>query len=1206
MDGNTAAAYVSYAFTDVAAIFPITPSSDMAERVDEWAALGRKNIFGQPVKVVEMQSEGGAAGAVHGSLQAGALTTTYTASQGLMLMLPNMYKIAGELLPGVFHVSSRVVGANAISIFGDHSDVMGARQTGFAMLCENSVQQIMDLAGVAHLSAIKGRVPFLNFFDGFRTSHELQRVEALEYDELARLLDRNALNAFRRNALNPDHPVLRGTVQNSDIYFQQREVANRYWDDLPEIVEGYMAEIARLTGREYHLFNYYGAPDAERLIIAMGSMCQTIEEVVDYRNAQGQKLGLLSVHLYRPFSVKHFLEQIPRTVQKIAVLDRTKELGSLAEPLYLDVKSAFYASGRHPVIVGGRCGLGGKDVTPSHIDGVFGNLKADRPIDNFTVGIVDDVTHHSLPPGEDIATTLPGTTSCKFWGLGSDGTVGANKNAIKIIGDKAKMFVQAYFAYDSKKSGGITISHLRFGDRPIKSPYLITQADFISCSQQSYVDKYDLLAGLKPSGTFLLNTTWTPQELDENLPAAMKQYLQRQQIEFYTINAVKIAQDLGMGVHFNVIMQAAFFQLARIIPSEQAIRYLKDSADSSYGRKGGDVVAMNQAAIDQGAAAVVKIEVPEAWGRAAESPEGLPLSPAALRRAQPDVPAFITNILTPMERQAGDKLPVSAFRELEDGAFPLGTSAYEKRGIAINVPQWLAGSCSQCNQCAFVCPHACIRPVLASAEEMAGAPQGFIAKPAKGAQGLHFHLAISPNDCTGCGNCAQVCPSKVKALEMQPLATQAHQDAIWEYAIHLSPKKNPMNPLTVKGSQFEEPLLEFSGACAGCAEASYAKLVTQLFGDRLVVANATGCSSVWAGSPPSVPYAKNRRGHGPAWGNSLFEDNAEYGLGLLLGASQVRQQLAEKIEAAARLTTSEEFQAACREWLANQDHGQGTRERADRLIAALEQLPDKNALLREIYENRDFLPKRSQWLFGGDGWAYDIGFGGLDHVLASGEDVNVLVFDTEVYSNTGGQSSKATPAAAIAKFAASGKRTRKKDLGLMAMSYGYIYVAQIAMGADRNQTLKAIAEAEAYPGPSLIIAYSPCINHGLKLGMGFSNEEAKRAVECGYWALYRYNPQLQDAGKNPFTLDSRMPTGSFREFLMGEVRYFSLIKKFPEQAEALFAKTEQDAMDRLERYRRLAGLEAGKDRARKAEGREPYAKPCRECGAAVCECSAAD
>jgi pyruvate-ferredoxin/flavodoxin oxidoreductase len=1167
IDGNAAAAYVSYAFTEVAAIFPITPSSDMAERADEWSALGRKNIFGQPVKVVEMQSEGGAAGAVHGSLQAGALTTTYTASQGLLLMIPNMYKIAGELLPGVFHVSSRAVGANAISIFGDHSDVMGTRQTGFAMLCESSVQQVMDLAGVAHLSAIRGRVPFLNFFDGFRTSHELQTVEALEYEELAGLLDRNALNSFRRNALNPDHPVLRGTVQNSDIYFQQREISNQYWERLPEIVEGYMDEISKLTGRAYHIFDYHGAPDAEQVIVAMGSMCQTIEEVVDYRNAHGEKVGLLTVHLYRPFSAKHFLSRIPKTVKRIAVLDRTKELGSLAEPLYLDVKAAFYGSEHQPEIVGGRCGIGGKDVTPSLIDGVFQNLMRPEAKDHFTVGIVDDVTHHSLPVGRDIETTLPGTTSCKFWGLGSDGMVGANKNTIKILGDKAGMYVQAYFAYDSKKSGGITVSHLRFGKSPIKSPYLITKADFISCSQQSYVDKYDLLEGLKPGGTFLLNTMWTAEELDRRLPGEMKRSIQKNGIEFYTINAVEIAQRLGMGSHFNVIMQAAFFRLTGIIAPERALEYMKASVVASYAHKGGNVVEKNHAAIDEGATAIVKIAVPDAWGEAGDDVD------CALQ----DVPAFVSNILVPMNRQKGNDLPVSAFRELEDGTFPLGTSAYEKRGIAVNVPEWQMDSCIQCNQCSFVCPHACIRPMLVSEDEMAKAPQGFLAKPANGAKGMYFHMAISPLDCMGCGNCVEVCPSKPSSLTMQPLESQAEKYALWNYAMQLEPKKNPLNVLTVKGSQFEQPLLEFSGACAGCVEASYAKLVTQLYGDRLVVANATGCSSVWAGSPPSVPYAKNHAGHGPAWGNSLFEDNAEYGLGMLLGAGQLRGQLAEKIETAMQCQASEEFKTAALDWLANQDKSEDTRQRADGLIAALNNVSVKSDLLRDIYENRDFLVKRSHWLFGGDGWAYDIGYGGLDHVLASGEDVNVLVFDTEVYSNTGGQSSKATPAAAIAKFAASGKKTRKKDLGLMAMSYGYIYVAQIAMGADAKQTMKAIAEAEAFPGPSLIIAYSPCINHGLKIGMGKSHSEAKRAVEAGYWSLYRYNPLLKDEGKNPFVLDSKMPTRNFREFLMGEVRYSSLLKKFPEQAEDLFAKTERDAMDRLEQYRRLAGQDSTRD-----------------------------
>ncbi|MBP2628032.1 MAG: pyruvate ferredoxin/flavodoxin oxidoreductase [Firmicutes bacterium] len=1160
MDGNGAAAHVSYAFTDVAAIFPITPSSNMAENADEWAAQGRKNIFGQTVEIVEMQSEGGAAGAVHGSLQAGALTTTYTASQGLLLMIPNMYKIAGELLPGVFHVSARVVGANAISIFGDHSDVMATRQTGFALLAESSVQQVMDLSAVAHLSAIKGRVPFLNFFDGFRTSHEVQKIEVLEYDELASLLDREALNQFRRGALNPDHPILRGTVQNSDIHFQQREVSNRYYQALPEIVEGYMAEITKLTGREYHLFNYYGAQDADRMIIAMGSMCETIEEVVDHLNANGEKVGLLNVHLYRPFSIEHFLKYIPRTVKKIAVLDRTKEMGAFAEPLYLDVKAAFYGLSFQPEIVGGRCGVGGKDIIPSHIQGVFENLKASQPKDNFTVGIIDDVNHTSLPYGLDIDTTALGTKACKFWGLGSDGTVGANKSAIKIIGDHTDMYAQAYFAYDSKKSGGVTISHLRFGKQPIKSPYLINKADFIACHNQSYVYNYNVLEGLKKGCSFLLNCKWNKAEVESNLPAAMKRYIFENNINFYTIDAVGIAQEIGLGGRINMIMQSAFFKIADIIPLEDAVKYLKEAVEKSYGNKGEKVVAMNNAAIDKGVESIVKIDVPVSWKNAQDEVANVE-----------EKPAFIENILLPMNRQDGDKLPVSAFVGMEDGTFPVGTSAYEKRGIAINVPEWLMDNCIQCNQCSYVCPHAVIRPVLANESEMAAAPEGFTAKAAIGAKDLSFRMAISPYDCTGCGNCAQVCPSKEKALQMKPLDTQLKQAALWDYAMTITPKANPVNAFTVKGSQFEEPLLEFSGACAGCGETPYAKLVTQLYGDRMMVANATGCSSVWAGSAPSVPYTKNYRGHGPAWANSLFEDNAEFGLGMKLGVKQLRNQLAIDIEKASKLTLSEEFTQVCEEWLANKENSEGTRARADKLIATLEQVKGTDTLLNEIYNNKDFLVKRSQWIFGGDGWAYDIGFGGLDHVLASGEDVNVLVFDTEVYSNTGGQSSKATPTAAIAKFAASGKKTKKKDLGMIAMSYGYVYVAQIAMGADKNQTLKAIAEAEAYLGPSLIIAYAPCINHGLKQGMGGSQLETKRAVDSGYWAMYRYNPELKDTGKNPFTLDSKEPTTDFKEFLMGEVRYSALKKQFPEMAEDLFEKTEQDAKERLATYKNLAG-----------------------------------
>ncbi|WP_312421654.1 pyruvate:ferredoxin (flavodoxin) oxidoreductase [Anaerospora hongkongensis] len=1159
MDGNTAAAHISYAFTEVAAIYPITPSSPMAEHVDEWVAQGRKNIFGQPVKVVEMQSEAGAAGALHGSLQAGALTTTYTASQGLLLMIPNMYKVAGELLPGVFHVSARALAANSLNIFGDHQDVMAARQTGFALLAESSVQQVMDLSAVAHLAAIKSRVPFLSFFDGFRTSHEVQKIEVLEYDELGKLVDQDALNAFRRRALNPDHPVVRGTAQNPDIYFQEREISNSYYEAIPEIVEGYMAEISKMTGREYHLFNYYGAEDADRIIVAMGSVCEAIEETVDYLNSKGEKVGLLTVHLYRPFSLEHFFKYIPKTVKKIAVLDRTKEPGSIGEPLYLDVQSAFYGKEWQPVIVGGRYGLGSKDVIPSHIVPVFDNLKLDKPKNRFTISIVDDVTFTSLPAGQDIDTSTPGTTACKFWGLGSDGTVGANKSAIKIIGDYTDMYAQAYFAYDSKKSGGITVSHLRFGKQPIRSPYLINKADFVACHNQSYVNKYDVLQGLKRGGIFLLNCIWNEQELEEKLPAQMKRYIADNNIQFYTVDAVKIAQELGLGGRINMIMQAAFFKLANIIPVETAVKYLKQAVEQSYGNKGQKIVDMNNAAIDQGISAIVKVNVPAAWSSVQDE-----------AAAAAEVPAFIKNILIPMNRQEGDSLPVSAFVGMEDGTFPAGTAAYEKRGIAIDVPEWQIDKCIQCNQCSYVCPHATIRPILVNGEEAQAAPAGFTVKPAIGAKDLSFRLAISPLDCAGCGNCAQVCPAKEKALIMKPLESQLEQAPLWDYAMQVSPKANPANPLTVKGSQFEQPLLEFSGACAGCGETPYAKLITQLFGDRMMIANATGCSSIWGASAPATPYTTNHRGHGPSWANSLFEDNAEYGLGMYLGVKQVRTRLAADIEAALQLPVSADLKAALQAWLDNKDNGNNTRAIADNIIGLLEAEAAGHALLQSIYENKDFLVKRSHWIFGGDGWAYDIGFGGLDHVLASGEDVNVFVFDTEVYSNTGGQSSKATPAAAIAKFAASGKSTKKKDLGMMAMSYGYVYVAQISMGADKNQTLKAIAEAEAYPGPSLIIAYAPCINHGLKVGMGNSQLEAKKAVDSGYWSMYRFNPTLKEAGKNPFTLDSKEPTADFREFLMGEVRYSSLKKQFPEQAEQLFAKTEKDAAERRESYKRLA------------------------------------
>ena len=1161
MDGNTAAAYISYAFTDVAAIYPITPSSTMAEVVDEWAAQGQKNVFGQTVKVLEMQSEAGAAGAVHGSLQSGALTTTYTASQGLLLMIPNMYKMAGELLPGVFHVSARALAASSLSIFGDHQDVMATRQTGFALLAESGVQEVMDLSAVAHLSAIKGRVPFINFFDGFRTSHEIQKIETLAYDDLAKLIDYDAVTAFRNRGLNPDNPVVRGTAQNPDIYFQTREAVNSYYEALPGIVEEYMNEINKLTGRKYGLFNYYGAPDAEEIIIAMGSACETIQTVVEKLNAEGRKVGLLAVHLYRPFSIKHFMAAVPKTVKRIAVMDRTKEPGSFGEPLYMDVRGAFYEAEISPLIIGGRYGLGSKELTPSEVLAVFENLTAAEPKNNFTVGIVDDVTNTSLAVTTSLDTTPASTKSCKFWGLGSDGTVGANKSAIKIIGDHTDMYAQGYFSYDSKKSGGITVSHLRFGHEPIRAPYLITFADFVAVHNQSYVDKYDVTAGLKKGGTFLLNCNWSMEELETHLPGNIKRYIAKNAVNFYTIDAVKIAQEIGLGGRINMIMQSAFFKLADIIPLADAVKYLKEAVDHSYGLKGQAILDMNYAAIDRGVDAIVKIDVPAAWADAAGDAN------IAVTGNE-----FIDNILTPVNRLEGDNLPVSIFNKNVDGTFPSGTSAYEKRGIAINVPEWQMDKCIQCNQCSFVCPHAVIRPVLMTEAEAANAPQGLEYKDAIGAKELKFHMAISPLDCTGCGNCAQVCPAKEKALVMKPLESQLAKTAHWDYTAHqVTAKPNPMNKNTVKGVQFEQPLLEFSGACAGCGETPYAKLVTQLVGDRMMIANATGCSSIWGASAPSMPYTTNSKGHGPSWANSLFEDNAEYGLGMYLGVKQSRERVAEMVKAALAAEIPADLKAAMQDWLDNMDVSEGTRERAEALTAVLEKYQDQCDKCAALYKEKQFFVKRSHWIFGGDGWAYDIGYGGLDHVLASGENVNVMVFDTEVYSNTGGQSSKATPAAAIAKFAASGKKTKKKDLGMMAMSYGYVYVAQISMGADKNQTLKAIAEAEAYDGPSLIIAYAPCINHGLKAGMGCSQLEAKLAVDCGYWATYRYNPALKEKGENPFVLDSKEPTADFREFLLGEVRYSSLLKQYPETAEALFAKTEQDAKERLNNYKRLAG-----------------------------------
>ncbi|WP_010234928.1 pyruvate:ferredoxin (flavodoxin) oxidoreductase [Clostridium arbusti] len=1165
MDGNTAAAHIAYAFTDVTAIYPITPSSPMAEHVDEWAVQGRKNLFGQTVKVMEMQSEAGAAGAVHGSLQAGALTTTFTASQGLLLMIPNMYKIAGELLPSVFHVSARALATKSLNIFGDHQDVMAARQTGFAQLAEGSVQEVMDLSAVAHLAAIKGKVPFINFFDGFRTSHEIQKIEVIDYEDLRPLLDMDAVKAFRDNALNPEHPVTRGTAENPDVYFQGREASNKYYNALPEIVENYMGELSKITGREYHLFDYYGAADAERIIIAMGSICDAIEETIDYLNAKGEKVGILKVHLFRPFSVEHFFKYIPKTVKKIAVLDRTKEPGSFGEPLYQDVVTSFYHSDMKPVIVGGRYGLGSKDTVPSDILAVYENLNAATPKNGFTIAIDDDVTFTSLPTTEKIDTTPEGTKACKFWGLGSDGTVGANKSAIKIIGDHTDMYAQGYFAYDSKKSGGITISHLRFGKKPIKSPYLINTADFVACHNQSYVYKYDLLDGLKDGGNFLLNSIWTPEEVETHLPAKMKRYIANHNIHFYTLNAVKIAQSIGLGGRINMIMQSAFFKLANIIPVDDAIKYLKEAVVTSYGKKGEKVVKMNNDAIDLGVNAVVKIEVPEIWKEAQDKD---------IETSTKAKPKFITDILEPMNRQEGDKLPVSAFNGLEDGTYPNGTAAYEKRAIAINIPEWQVDKCIQCNQCAYVCPHAVIRPFLLTEEETKNAPEGFTTKPAMGlktAEKLNFAIKISALDCTGCGNCAQVCPAKEKALVMKPAESQYKEADNFEYALNLSPKENPMNKTTVKGSQFEQPLLEFNGACAGCGEAPYARLITQLYGDRMMIANATGCTSIWGGSAPATPYTINHKGQGPAWANSLFEDNAEFGLGMYLGVKQLRERIAQQANELVASDAKPELKEALTEWVNSMDLADESKAATAKLLPLLEAEKDSNATVKEIFDAKDHLVKKSQWIFGGDGWAYDIGYGGVDHVLASGEDVNIFVFDTEVYSNTGGQSSKATPTAAIAQFAAGGKRTKKKDLGMMAISYGYVYVAQIAMGADKNQTIKAITEAEAYPGPSLIIGYSPCINQGLRAGMGCSQLEEKKAVECGYWAMYRFNPLLKEAGKNPFTLDSKEPKGDFKEFLLGEVRFASLKKVYPDKADELFAKTEQDAKERLESYKFLAG-----------------------------------
>ena len=1161
MDGNTAASHVAYAFTEVAAIYPITPSSTMAELIDEWAAYDKKNIFGNIVKVAEMQSEAGAAGAVHGSLQGGALTTTFTASQGLLLMIPNMYKMSGELLPAVFHVSARTLATQALSIFGDHSDVYSVRQTGFAMLASGSVQEVMDLGSIAHLAAIKTRVPFLHFFDGFRTSHEIQKIEVMDYADLEKLIDYDALNAFRNRALNPENSCTRGTAQNPDIFFQAREASNKYYETLDDTVNEYMKEINKITGREYKPFTYYGAPDAENIIIAMGSVTETIKEVIDYLGAKGEKVGLISVHLYRPFSAKYLLNVLPKSVKRIAVLDRTKEPGANGEPLYLDVRDVFYGKPGAPLIVGGRYGLSSKDTTPAQMLAVYENLKLPEPKNGFTVGIVDDVTFKSLPMGENVSVTPPGTIEAKFYGLGSDGTVGANKNSIKIIGDTTDMYSQAYFAYDSKKSGGITVSHLRFGNKPIRSTYLINNADFIACHVPSYIHKYDMLRGIKKGGTFLLNTMMSREEILKELPDKMKFDLAKNEINFYIINATEIAEKLGLGTRTNTIMQAAFFKLANVIPYDTAVTEMKNAIKKSYGKKGDDVVKMNNAAVDSGAEGLVKVEIPAEWKNL-----------AAGKAVKTDVPEFISKIVEPINRQEGDLLPVSAFIDMPDGTFPPGTAAYEKRGIAVNVPEWIPENCIQCNQCAYVCPHAVIRPFLLDEKEVASAPKGIklVDAKGKGFEGLKFKIQISPLDCTGCGNCAQVCPAKDKALEMKHLDTQLSETENWNYmAEKVTYKDNILPKNTVKGSQFAQPLFEFSGACAGCGETPYIKLITQLVGDRMMVANATGCSSIYGGSAPATPYCRNKAGQGPAWANSLFEDNAEYGYGMNLGVEQMKTRINDLSLQYESEGSSSELKALLKEWRENRNNAEKTKELKDKLIPLLEKDSAKSA--KEILKLKQYIVKKSIWIFGGDGWAYDIGFGGLDHVIASGEDVNILVMDTEVYSNTGGQSSKSTPTAAVAKFAASGKKIRKKDLGMIAMSYGYVYVAQVSMGANHAQYLKAVMEAEAYPGPSLIIAYSPCINHGLRAGMGKSQLEAKIAVECGYWSLYRYNPLLEAEGKNPFILDSKEADFSkFQDFLMGEVRYTSLKKEFPGKADELFKAAEESAKWRFNRYKKLA------------------------------------
>lgn len=1177
MDGNSAVAHVSYAFTDVAAIYPITPSSVMADLTDKFSAQGVKNLFGREVQVTEMQSEGGASGAVHGSLAAGALTTTYTASQGLLLMIPNMYKMAGELLPSVIHVSARALTSHALSIFGDHSDIYACRQTGYAMLCSNSPQECMDLAAVAHLSAIKGRVPFLHFFDGFRTSHEIQKIEEWDYADLADMLDWDAVEAFRRRALNPEHPVTRGTAQNDDIFFQAREACNKYYDAVPEVVVEYMNKVNAKIGTNYKPFNYYGAEDAEHVIVAMGSVCDCAEEVVDYLNAAGEKVGLLKVRLYRPFVADYMLSELPKTVKTISVLDRTKEPGSIGEPLYLDVLAAINGSEFAGVkVYTGRYGLGSKDTTPGDIIAVYRNAESDAPKKRFTIGIVDDVTNLSLPIVENPDTTPAGTHSCKFWGLGADGTVGANKNSIKIIGDNTDMYAQGYFAYDSKKSGGLTVSHLRFGNTPIKSTYYISKADFVACHNPSYVDKYDIVDDLKEGGSFLLNCPWDVEELSKRLPGKMKKILADRKINFYTIDGIKIGKEIGLGGRINTVLQSAFFKIADIIPADKAKELMKAAAKKSYMKKGQAIVDMNYAAIDRGMEDLKKVEIPADWANAVDDAKADKVD------GQGALVEYVNGILKPVNSYKGNKLPVSAFMDHVDGTAPNGSAAYEKRGIAVDVPEWNSANCIQCNKCAIVCPHAVIRPVAMTDAEVAASPEETNAIPMIGLKDLKFVMTVSTLDCTGCGACANVCPGKKgeKALTMKPIDSQRPKQALFDYALTLEDKPEVAEKFkfsTVKGSQFKQPLLEFSGACAGCGETPYAKLVTQLFGDRMFIANATGCSSIWGASAPATPYTKNKKGYGPAWQNSLFEDNAEFGLGMALGQKAIRNRLIEYVENIEKDTDNADLKNACQNYLDTVTDSTSSRPATDALIAELEKNTDDakiGELAKKTLVDKDELAKKSMWIFGGDGWAYDIGFGGLDHVIASGENVNILVFDTEVYSNTGGQASKATPVGSVAQFAAAGKAVKKKDLAAIAMSYGYVYVAQCAMGADNNQVIKAMVEAESYNGPSIVICYAPCINHGIKGGMGIAQLEEKKAVDAGYWNIFRFDPRLADEGKNPFMLDGKAPSASYRDFIMGEVRYNSLTRSFPERAEKLFEKAEKVAEDKYAHLLHLAGKDA--------------------------------